>query len=276
MNRTVIESFEQFSDLIVSFRKEHPDTLSNLPLNKKSFQRFIDERALTCLSDEDGLYFLYDEIGFYTLYYLVAETDRLHIEKQDKDLLLNLNYVVKEGEADRDLDPLYVNSGFERLALNYNYILDFDEYKDMILEKREEADKALAEKHLHIVEKDPDQPEARDLWTRYLKNTDIPRDHLHSGRLLCIEDEEGKTAGVAWYRNENGECELRHLVVDEGFRGLGLAKILTHYRDYKGLEGGMKRARSWIENTNVASTVLHLKMGYVRTNRINEQYILRA
>ena len=159
MNRTVIESFEQFSDLIVSFRKEHPDTLSNLPLNKKSFQRFIDERALTCLSDEDGLYFLYDEIGFYTLYYLVAETDRLHIEKQDKDLLLNLNYVVKEGEADRDLDPLYVNSGFERLALNYNYILDFDEYKDMILEKREEADKALAEKHLHIVEKDPDQPE---------------------------------------------------------------------------------------------------------------------
>lgn len=120
-----------------------------------------------------------------------------------------------------------------------------------------------------------------EMWNHYLPHQEVPFLNVtdvndlwaNKRQLFVVRESDGKIISVCCYDGFIGKITVRHVVVDENYRGqhLALNMINDCIRDAR--IKGYKKARSWIEETNLASQKSFEKCGFVRTNTISVQYI---
>ena len=273
---SLVNNREEFEKIILSFKGNNADTISNFPLDKRMIYDFISQKRMKYIIQNSGCLFLIDEGNYDDLYYLIKKGTLINLSGNKRNILINDSLIVKEVfNREENINNLYINSGFKLESVNYLLLLDIDKKLSDLNKKLEICKPIIDYRIINSDIKKYDIHEAKKIWKENLKETDIPLDHYHFGNLIALIH-DNRIIAVAWYDlNKRGDLEWRHIVVDKQFRGMGLSKFLFYNCLKITVKDGVKRAVTWVESENYVSLEMHRSIGFVKTNRVSAQYVLK-
>lgn len=261
-----ITSYEVYKNLI----KEAP--LWNNGFTSGMIKKYIVEKRLYAYSFENTLLLLYDEGEFYQIIVGGQLNDFPQYWNQNLEKKPMVSFVVEEKQQNVELKTFLLRNGFSYRCFSREYVcMNFQEFRDTRDLLYIETQTGNEKDYYQIIR----------LWKEYLPKVEISAitsselKELHKkGQLLYIKDKQDVVIAACYYDFFLATSTIHHLRVMPEYRGHGYAVLLiqTWLKKMKELNG--RKARAWIEQTNIASQKAFAKVGFVTGRTVSHQYVL--
>ncbi|MBD5520963.1 MAG: GNAT family N-acetyltransferase [Lachnospiraceae bacterium] len=240
-------------------------------------KKYISCKRLAYSEIDNTLFLLYDEKKYRQLVVVgILNTEDFDKVKLPNDIPIVCQVVEKRESSDQKvLRDFLENIGFKCRERIYEYSLnDIGHIK---------LENPLSEISIRRkVNNEKDYYRILELWKHNLPFIEIPYISIEDlkkmeddNHLLILDDvESGQIAGACYFDIYLGTSTIHHIVVDSSYRKCGYGTIILKewIKELKNL--GIKRARSWVEESNIASRKSFEKVDFYMTPNVSYQYIL--
>lgn len=261
-----ITSYEVYKNLI----KEAP--LWNNGFTPGMIKKYIVEKRLYAYIFENTLLLLYDEGEFYQIIVGGKLNDFPSNWNQNLEKKPMVSFVVEEKQQNVELKTFLLHNGFSYRCFSQEYVcMNFHEFRDTRNLLYIETQTGNEQDYYQIIH----------LWKEYLPKIEVSvitcadLKELHKkGELLYIKNKHGVVMAACYFDFFLGTSTIHHLCVIPECRGHGYAVKLIQTWLEKMRELNGRKARAWIEQTNISSQKAFEKAGFVTGRTVSHQYVL--
>ncbi len=280
----LIQSIDDYLVLLKKSKQGYDRVFTNSYISIEVIKRYINLKRLYYIQQEKGIFFLCDEEKYYRLLYWLEPESKISLSKLDKPIAIRNIY--KEGKKKEDLVFLEMNLGqlgfkneytaiemyvplqaaktIEKQKETYQRILKKGNFKITYM-KTEDLEQMLQmreTKEFHVYNFEYRTPEEyiteiknKQYWAIYNEQQIMcaciytkPVFQIMTGDGICVEKK---------YR---------------GTYGLGAA-LMCHVLD-EAINGQKKQYFSWCELENVNSMKFHESIGFEKTGKISNEWVM--
>lgn len=239
------------------------DTLTNNYLLSKQYSNYIEEKKLWYSIKDANLYLFVGKEGFYRLYYHVNNSEVEH-DFTNIEIVLEIIY---RGESKKPIDHVnyWKKNGFKTHLTRDCYFLKKSEVTSKFENKEEfKIESVSSEEDIIFAKKLID--ENLDIYTGDRLALHEIEHYSELGHLYCVYN-KGIRCGILQAEFKNNIFWLGHIVVDENFRGLGLANELVNHYINEGIDLQAMQFQLWVINDNIPAVNLYQKKGFKYLNK---------
>ena len=295
-----IKTYEEYKALYKRTKARLRGMDSNCLLPGRTIRECLAQGDLYYMELPQGAALFIDEERYIRLYYYLDMEQPFPDLRCDKLLLLEEVDSNDRRKAYLDrLLPILRNAGYTLEAHNLQVEIYLPDHMEQIRAQYEKAAETIRANGLRAVyysaEEQPggaanEQPggaaaglytEILDLWSKYLKPSDVPVTHTRFDRdreqvVLCVLDEPGRVCGVNWWIFRGTTSEIRHTVTHPGHyrKGIGNYMMLRALTD--AAEHGCHLAIGYADVTNDKSLGMLEKSGFYKNGKESLQFVLES
>lgn len=223
-------------------------TVTNCFIDRQSYDAEIAAGTLFIHEYDGGLYIIKQRDGFAILYFYLDSPASV-IDQIPENSVIEIPYRERD-EGLKSVAERFADSGTTKLfsRVRLTKIAEPTEYSDEHISVANEDDSDEIAGLLY---------KSFDRLTGCLPSRDVLDEDIHNGNILVYRD-GGKVVGLLQLKNDKATTEIRHLAVDENYRGQGIASSLvkSYLSDKKG------RARVWVREDYTDARRVYENNGY--------------
>lgn len=264
-----VNSYEEYRSIIKS------KTLINNGFLPNEIKKYILQNRLFYSQDGNRIFFFYDEKKYRQLICGGFEScdNRTIAFELLKPFVCHLVENNKNTGMIGEMQKVLQSSGFQLRCIIHEYVLDNLTCLPVSINKNFIISNEIGINSEYQI--------ILSLWQNNLPLYEVTHMTLEDiqalaekNQILYLKDSiTGVIAGACFYDILLGSTTIHHIVVDPAFRGKGCAGILLTAWLEQAKQLGAKTARSWIEDTNLASQKSFSKVGFKRTLNLSYQYV---
>jgi len=235
-------------------------TKTNNFLLLEQVNALLTEHKLFFTEQENNLVFLVNRRISYQIYFHLNNLNNSFNIVADKPLMMEMVY---RGEANRPHDILnfWENNGFKTHLTRDNLALIYNKKNTEInINKHINVQLASTDNEANytttLFEKDLDK------YTGDLKTYEEILLYVKNKNVLCAYEGE-KICGALQFEWKNNNCWLGHIVVDEAYRGKGIAPCLVNRYLELNKQNEQSRYQLWVIQDNKPAVDLYKKFGFI-------------
>jgi GNAT superfamily N-acetyltransferase len=271
----ILQGFRQFTELTGALKRTfNRKTISNCLLLPDDISRYADERRVLFAQDSSLLTFLLDMGSYDLLYFYIAEGEsipawvrRTPARPTAIDFLYS-NSRTRMNAALYSVEALMVENGFQP---NMNSIRMVCNIADAPTQAYESSSSSAACKGgISIATaRSDDEGGLLALWRGGFEpiSNNMPTDSdllrsIRSGCAVVAKGEHGKTIGGLIYDKGVSSAYLRHIIVSEDMRGMGLFGRMFSHCTNRALSDGISRIFVMVQATNSNAIDIYAHYGF--------------
>lgn len=238
-------------------------TWTNNYMLQDEYRRHIQNRHLYSIQDDENVYFLILKNGFYRLYFFINQPEHLFTAVVDKPLVLELIYR-GEKHFPTSVAEFWQQSGFSAHLTRDAYFLKNNALSVPEGNQAVSIQVAKSEEELQFVKKLMDQD--LDLYTGDNLTLKEIREFAEK-ELIYVAYLQDELCGFLQADFKNSVFWLGHIVVDQAYRGKGIAKTLVNHYLCEGIKHECKQFQLWVLQDNEAAVNLYKNVGFTYLNK---------
>ncbi len=281
---TAIQSIDEYLSLLRQSKEKCNKTFTNSYISIEEIKRYINLGNLFYIWQDNGIFFLCDEKKYYRLLYWLEPKSRIFISKQDKPIAIrNVYKEEKKKEELLFLDACLGELGFINEYTAIEMCIPTEE-GNAIEKQKNIYERFLKKGKFHI-----EYMKENDI-EHMLKLRETEEFHIYNFKYktreeYCNEIKNNQYWAVYDERNIMRACIYTEPVfaailgdgicVEKDYRntyGLGAA-LMLHVLD-QAVNINKKRYVSWCELENVNSMKFHENIGFRKTGKISDEWVI--
>lgn len=274
-----LKTFDEYTHLVNQIRLTHKNIFSNSYWMPEDIQRYIKLDRISYEKVESGIIFFFDEECYYRACLYVDAKRPLTIPSLDKKILIRNVYRAENKEKEMsDIEKYLVDLNFEKVGTTVQLRGDVQEMfeKNKGLERYVQSMERKGYRCVVAEENLYGKIEELMVNTGVIK--DYQRDFFSSeerewGTYLYVVNRNGEMCAANAAIIKNGIAYGKGAAVEDKYKLLGLAPIMSYFRVKWLTENNIKHIQSWVLIDNEASLRYHTSLGYKVTNRHADEWI---
>ena len=278
----VLQSVEEYKELVRQTRAEHNDLFSNIYYMPGEIQRYIDLQRAYYEKVQGGFFLTLDEEAYYRVCMSIDTNCDILIPQLDKKTVVKNVY--KQGKEEKELEvaeTVLQNQGFElegtvvQIKSDVHSLFEKCQKLERYVEKLQkkgfyciEADDTYSEKINEILYS---SQKVRDYQIDY--RTDEEKKEMYKGTFLCVINDKNEICAVNVCYVEGTTAYGQGVAIAEEYKMQGLAPVMSYYRLKKLVEMGVKNIQAWILTDNEVSLRYHTSLGYRIVNKYVNEWV---
>jgi GNAT superfamily N-acetyltransferase len=232
-------------------------TLTNNYLMASEFNRLREARQLYVYQYSSNLLLFVQLFDFYRVYYYLNDLNAPPNISIKEPLVMEILYRVKEKIPGLVVD-YWATYGFKKHLIRDNMVAKIEQINLQPEPANEKVrfavinDSAFVQEQIHAY---------LDYYTGDQMSYDEIKNSITEKNLL-IAEAGNKPAGFLHFDVQNGVAWLRHITVDQNFRGIGVSKSLVNKYIADNSKEGISRYQLWVIDDNKSAVNLYLKYGF--------------
>lgn len=261
MELLTVDDFDALDELLENHTQSN--TLTNNYILSNEFRKHIADKKLLYWQGDNNLYLFLEKQGFYRLYYLVNDVS----SAPDFSGLKLVLEIIYRGVSNLPTSHIayWEKNGFHSHLQRDCYFLKSSKVSTKPAVSEDLTISSVKDpKDLIFAQKLIDQ--YLDFYTGDRLTLQELENYAELGLLYCAF-KDGAPCGILHAEFKNNVFWLGHLVVDEAYRGLGIANRLVDYYLNEGLGKHAKQYQLWVISDNYAAVKLYKNKGFEYLNK---------
>ncbi len=275
-----INDYQQYNMLVKEIKKSCPQIFTNCYLFKNAIERIIEQGRFYYERVNGGIVFLSDEQLYYQTYYYLTPGNDLRLAPKTKPVLVQNTYTNKS-EALMNFELSLRASGFRLADTLDHYKADPETSLEKLQAVTRYVKKNLKDAGFRIVPLTPELlpsvkamqleiPEIPYYQIVYLTDEEV-LERAEDGGFPCIVDKNGDLCAAFCLRGNKGFGWLA--VKNEYKAKYGMAPVLTEVSMEHAITHHYQPV-AWIVSTNTRSKQYHHRVGFEKTGRSMDEWLL--
>lgn len=277
MQRSTVDSMEQFFYLIREAKRREEKLESNCILTPATAKALIEEKKLRYAVCDAGLILFCDRGGYETLYYYLTPENPIDIQAGEVPYMVEWIYRGQQRtESFYRIQENWKRAGFVPLDQAVQMRCQREEHTGQNPPQPGGGLRIVRAEERHAEEIERIWEEAFDPIVNQLPTREELRQAIGRGEIILACDSAGKVAGVLQEEFRKGAGMIRHEAVRPEYRRQGIGRMLSERYFYDAQERGIFRHTLWVSKGNQAAKAFHGQFGFVEDGNQIEEYILRG